>query len=93
LLGIYRRMRLRGRGIGSRILGRVLTEAEAIGAAEVWGSVVPSDIDRSPLLLQWYERHGFVITNPDHVCIPAAVKKISRQIESLDLPTFSGRST
>lgn len=67
----------RGRGIGGRMLKRLLLEAEAIGVEEVWGSVVQSDIDRSPFLIQWYVRHGFAVTEPDGECVNDAVHKIS----------------
>jgi GNAT superfamily N-acetyltransferase len=73
-------LNLRGQGIGSRILDRVIAEAEALGVEEIYGSIVQDDIAHSPTLLQWYERHGFTVSDADHDCIRHAVKKISRKM-------------
>jgi len=79
-LGLSRRQRkLRGQGIGTRLLERVLAEADAAGVDELWGAVVPVDLERWPGLLAWYERHGFTVSEPDGECLEHAVKKITRR--------------
>ena len=72
----------RHRGIGSRLINRIISEAAAAGVREVWGSVTQSDIDQTPFLLQWYERMGFVVSEPDHECVATAAKKITKQMLS-----------
>jgi hypothetical protein len=73
---ISRPMDLRGRGIGTMILKRVLSEAAAVGCTEVWGSVVRHDILEAPTLLAWYERNGFSVSEPDAECLANATKKV-----------------
>jgi N-acetylglutamate synthase-like GNAT family acetyltransferase len=70
---------LLGEGIGRELLRRFLQEADASGVREIYGSVTGDDLQRSPFLLGWYERHGFQILEPDAECIPQAIKKIMRQ--------------
>ncbi len=83
LLGIPRKViSFRRRGIGSDMLDRLIVEASALGVEEVWGSVVEKDVNRSASLLRWYEHRGFTILEPDDECMLAAVKKISRRIQS-----------
>jgi ribosomal protein S18 acetylase RimI-like enzyme len=70
---------LRGKGIGRELLARLLQEADAAGIEEIWGSVMPADIDGTPYLLAWYQRCGFVATEPDGECVRGAAKKIVRR--------------
>jgi GNAT superfamily N-acetyltransferase len=71
--------RLRHRGIGSELLERVLHEADEAGIQETWGCVKQEDLAEQPTLLRWYERHGFVVQEPDSECLPGTVKKIVRR--------------
>ena len=70
----------RRRGIGTRILRRFLQEADAAGVREIWGSISARDLGDWPELLRWYERHGFVIEEPDDGCVKGAAKKILRRV-------------
>jgi GNAT superfamily N-acetyltransferase len=79
LIGERQPWRLRGLGIGSRLLGRVLQEADAAGFREIRGSVMAADIQAWPGLLNWYRRYGFGVTEPDERCVPGAAKKIVRR--------------
>lgn len=68
----------RGQGLGSLLLDRLLQEADKAGIHTIWGSVTRDDIQRTPGLLDWYRRRGFIVENPDDECIGAAVAKIVR---------------
>ena len=52
---------LRGLGIGSRLLELVISESKMVGADEIWGSVVESDLQQNRNLLGWYQQHGFQV--------------------------------
>jgi GNAT superfamily N-acetyltransferase len=52
--------RLRGRGIGSRVIGRLLTEARVRSVSLVEINVDEGDVDAR----RFYERHGFAATDP-----------------------------
>jgi hypothetical protein len=71
---------LRGRGIGRELLRRFLGEADAIDVREIWGSVTLVDLRETPFLLDLYQKHGFIISEPDAECVPQAVKKIIRRL-------------
>ena len=81
----FRKVNFRGRGIGSKLLTRILSEATTTGMREVWGSVTQSDIAKTPGLLQWYEQMGFVVSEP-HACISTAIKKITKKISNKTQP-------
>ena len=51
---------LRGRGIGSRVIGRLLTEARQRSLSLVEINVDEGDVDAR----RFYERHGFAATEP-----------------------------
>ena len=67
---------LKHRGIGSQILDMLIAKARSEGIADIYGSVTQDDIENTPYLIDWYQRHGFVLTEPDQECIPGAKKKI-----------------
>jgi GNAT superfamily N-acetyltransferase len=69
----------RRQGIGSRMLDRLVDEATAVGVAEVWGSVVKNDIEKTGSLLQWYTRRGFALVEPEDL-LPDAVHNIVRTL-------------
>lgn len=76
-LGIPARKRnFRGRGIGTELLMKVVQEAQKAGIVEIYGSVVQEDLDSFPGLLDWYERFGFDVLEPDTECVGRAVKKV-----------------
>lgn len=57
---LYVAPRLRGRGIGSRVIGRLLAEAEKRSVSLVEINVDEGDVDAR----RFYERHGFSATEP-----------------------------
>jgi GNAT superfamily N-acetyltransferase len=65
-----------GHGIGSRLLQHFLNAADDINVREIRGSILPKHF--TPRLQTWYERHGFVVSEPDADCMKNAVKKIMR---------------
>jgi hypothetical protein len=77
--GAGRPIQLRRRGIGSELLALVLREADSAGIRETWGSVTHEDLNNQPALLAWYQRHGFLIAEPDGECVNGAVKKVVRR--------------
>ena len=79
ILGTRRPLQLRRKGIGSELLRRVLHEADSAGVRETWGSVMPADLQRHPSLLDWYERRGFVVEEPDAKCMRGAANMIVRR--------------
>mgnify|MGYP003594424609 CR=1 FL=1 len=66
----------RGHGIGKCLLDEFLKTAREEAISEVWGSVTQDDIQQTPYLLDWYQRLGFTISEPDGECIETAAKKI-----------------
>lgn len=70
---------LRGRRIGTDLLTRFLQRADAAGLRETWGYVTRADIDATPHLLANYEKHGFIVQEPDDECSSNAVQKIVRR--------------
>jgi len=67
--------------IGSGLLRFVLNVADAACMREVWGKVTADDLDVNPHLLEWYQRHGFEIIEPDSDMAtgPVALKKVVRR--------------
>lgn len=76
ITGMRRYNGLRSRGIGTVLLSRFFELARKNSVKRIYGSVVASDLDNTPSLLQWYVRHRFVILPPDQECIPNAKHKI-----------------
>lgn len=50
---------VRGRGLGTKILVEIITDADAEGVS-LWLEVSPSDGLNYIQLVDWYKRHGFV---------------------------------
>jgi len=50
--------------------------------SEIWGSVTQEDIHQTHYLLDWYQRRGFTISNPDEECVHTAAKKIVLKLKS-----------
>lgn len=51
----------RHHGLGSELLKFVIEQARNLGIRHIYGSIVQRDIDQTPNLLEWYQRHGFVL--------------------------------
>ena len=67
---------LKHRGIGNQLLDKLIAKAKSEGITEIYGSVAHDDAAKTPYLLAWYQRRGFVITEPDHECLSNAKVKI-----------------
>lgn len=55
----------RGNGLGTILLDRIVLLAGTSGVAKIWGGIVQKDMDESPFLLEWYQRHGFSVEAPE----------------------------
>jgi GNAT superfamily N-acetyltransferase len=55
------RDRFRNRGLGSALLGKVISMAREQGASIVYGNISAKDLAVTPRLLGFYERHGFTV--------------------------------
>lgn len=51
----------RSRGLGSALLQCLIDHARAKGAQYLYGDVFRQDVENTPNLLQWYQKHGFDI--------------------------------
>ncbi len=91
LLGdiVLENLKYKGQGIGRRLLDAFVKTAQEEGISEVWGSVTQEDIQQTPYLLDWYQRLGFTISDPDEECVHTAAKKIVLKLKSgeRDRPT------
>jgi GNAT superfamily N-acetyltransferase len=76
-----KRVDFRKQGIGSRLLRLVVSEVKAAGASEIWGSVVPADLQENTYLLDWYRTQKFRVMEPDSRCLPHAVKMVVLDLE------------
>ena len=63
----------RGKGYGTKMLAHVLVWCREMGFSQAYGSIVQQDLDETPALLEWYQRHGFEILPPDDRCLRTAV--------------------
>lgn len=78
-----RRTAFRRRGLGSAMLEFVVGFGKAKGADAIWGFINKEDLQKTPYLLDWYQRHGFSVrpnTNPSS----GAIATIYRQLRVLD---------
>lgn len=76
IAGIPRYNGFQNRGIGTALLSRFVELARKNNMKRIYGSVVASDLDDTPSLLQWYVGHCFIILPPDQECIANAKHKI-----------------
>lgn len=63
-------------GIGTNLIQNLKSWCTRNNIVELYGSVVPSDLKETPLLLIWYERRGFRICDPTVESLPGAVKMV-----------------
>jgi len=49
----------RGLGLGSALLDSVIASARESGVRHIRSSIAPDDIQTTPYLLEWYQKHGF----------------------------------
>ena len=69
-------------GVGRRLMREVISKASEAGIREIWGSVTPDDIDRTPQLLDRYRHLGFAVLDADRECIRAAANKVVMKLEA-----------
>ncbi|WPJ97535.1 hypothetical protein SH580_07405 [Coraliomargarita algicola] len=55
---------LRQNGIGQALLSRLIRLAKENKARTICGSITEDDEKRSPLLVRWYQKNGFIIGPP-----------------------------
>jgi GNAT superfamily N-acetyltransferase len=67
----------RGNGIGTVLITRIIEEARKEQIQEIWGSVKQDDVNATPGLLDWYQRRGFMILEPDAECLKDSAWRIS----------------
>lgn len=79
VLGKRASLPLRGKGVGKELLTKLLERADAERIEEVWGSVTPDDLRKTPYLLDFYRDAGFDILPPDAKCQSGAAYKIARR--------------
>ncbi len=65
-----------GVGIGSELLAAFFAWCCRQNIDHVYGSVVASDLNQTPALLDWYRKRGFRIEEPSKECLPMAVKMV-----------------
>ncbi|MES2437463.1 MAG: hypothetical protein V4584_00260 [Verrucomicrobiota bacterium] len=75
-LQIFDTISFRNRGIATNLIERLAGWCSRNGVGEVFGSVVESDLKKTPRLLEWYERRGFRICEPTDECLPESVKMV-----------------
>lgn len=66
----------RGRGIGNMMLRHFIGWCHDEGITEVFGTIVQSDIEETPWLLDWYRRNGFEVRPPDERALRNAVHMV-----------------
>jgi ribosomal protein S18 acetylase RimI-like enzyme len=49
----------RHQGLGTKLLNLLIEHTIERKVQRLYGSVVKADIDKTPRLIQWYEKHGF----------------------------------
>jgi GNAT superfamily N-acetyltransferase len=75
-----RKENYRRRGIGGALMASVIAEARRRGVRCLRGSVVESDLNGNPRLLEWYERLGFRVVEPEVGDIAGAVAVIQLEL-------------
>ena len=50
-------------GLGTAMLKWVISQADKLGLKEICGFVIPEDAEKTPYLLNWYKKHGFIIAD------------------------------
>ncbi len=71
----------RQRGLGTALLELAINVAKKKRLKYIYGSVVQKDIDRTPNLVEWYERHGFKKSSPYYNCIPSVAEYICIELD------------
>jgi hypothetical protein len=56
----------RRQGLGSALLSHLIDYARSQGFQSLWGEVFRPDVENTPGLLQWYQKHGFEVRPTTH---------------------------
>lgn len=59
----------RHRGLGTKLLNLLIEHAKERKVHRLYGSVMQDDIEKTPRLVEWYERHGFQRCSQYQGCI------------------------
>jgi GNAT superfamily N-acetyltransferase len=70
----------RRRGIGTALLQLVIDHVRERQLSRICGSIVEKDIERTPNLIEWYEKRGFKKGGPYPGCINKAVAWIQLEL-------------
>ena len=52
-------MQHRSLGLGAAMLHKAMAQARSLGASEMYGAVIKTDLEAKPDLLEWYALQGF----------------------------------
>jgi hypothetical protein len=66
-------------GLGTAMLEYVIAQAKDLGMKGIYGEVTHDDATNIPYLIEWYQRHGFIIGH-EPKRLPNAVATIYREI-------------
>lgn len=68
-------------GLGTKLLKLVIQHARMKLVKYIYGSITQEDINRTPRLLQWYEKHGFKKCGSYPGCIKDAFAWICMELD------------
>jgi ribosomal protein S18 acetylase RimI-like enzyme len=66
----------RHQGLGTKLLSLLIEHATERKVQRLYGSVMKADIDKTPRLVEWYEKHGFQRCSSYPGCIAGAAAYI-----------------
>jgi len=66
----------RRQGLGTKLLNLLIEHATERKVQRLYGSVMKVDIDKTPRLVEWYEKHGFQRCSSYQGCVPGAAAYI-----------------
>jgi hypothetical protein len=66
-------------GLGTAMLEYVIAQAQELGVRGIYGEVTQDDASRTPYLIDWYQRNGFIIGDKPRR-LPAAIATIYRTV-------------
>lgn len=66
-------------GLGTAMLKFVINQAERLGLSKICGFITPEDAQKTAYLLDWYQKHGFIIAD-DEEYLPDETVNICRVV-------------
>jgi hypothetical protein len=76
-----RKKNMRGLVLGNSLMKAFLNTARTKGLSRAYGSVTPDDAEKTPFLLDWYQRLVFSNLAPDEECIQNSAWKIEINLD------------